>query len=706
MEQQIEPVKRVYESPASSSLARRLLEFPARLTLRARLLLSFIGIILFVAISSALLGAGLIHQALPQVQNVLAVDLSAAQELYRQYLSHIADAARLMAQRRILKEGLQSGDIESLAPSLQALRQSEDFDILILTDLKGDVHFPLQDKGKKIGASGISTLAAQALRRRKEISSAVVLSRDELAAENQELVERAHIDPIATPHGSYVHQTESDEGLVAAVAIPVMSDDGTLLGVLSAGQLLNRRNRLTDWIRSGLYRDDQFKEKDVAVVSVFLGEKRVATTATTSSGEQAIGTLVSAEVYNQVLLRGERWIKPGYVVDDWYLTAYEPIRDPRGKVIGALGLGLLERKFEETERRALLILIALTIVAVVLAIFISYVLSDSIMKPVISLVAAAQRMAGDHFQHPIELYHAPPEIEALGNAFNEMEAAIHERDQQRRRQTHEKLMRSDRLAMIGQLAAGVAHEINNPLGSILLFCRLIMQQAPAEGRVRENLERIEKETKRCHTIVKSLLDFARERKPLVEFVDVNKLLDATLKLFEGQFFFQNIQVVREYDLKLGAIEADQSQLQQVFMNVILNAADAMNGKGRLTLATRANDQDECIEISISDTGCGIPPENIDRIFDPFFTTKGVGHGTGLGLSVSYGIIQSHNGDISVSSDPGAGTTFTISLPKPQMVPASSRGSGQRPQGSEQLPRRDPERADAAGLLQHSEKRPH
>lgn len=706
MEQQIDRPKRVFRGPARSSLARRLLDLPAKLTLRARLLLSFSGIVLFIGISTALLGAGLIHRTLPQVQDVLAVDLSAAREFYRQYLSHIADAARLLAQRRILKEAIQSGDIRKLVAPLQAIRQSQDFDILILTDLKGDVLFPLQDRGQKIGVSGISTLVAQTLRQRKEISSAVVFSRNELAAESQELLERAHIEPVATPYGSYVHQTESDEGLVAVSAIPVMNDDGALLGALCAGQLLNRRNSLTDWIRSGLYRDDQFKERDVAVVSVFLGEKRIATTATTSSGERAVGTVVSAEVYNQVVLKGERWIKPGYIVDDWYLTAYEPIRDPRGKVIGVLGLGLLERKFEDTERRALAFLIVLTIVAVVLAIFISYVLSDSIMKPVMSLVAAAQGMAGDHFQHQIELYHAPPEIEALGTAFNDMATALHERDQQRRRQTHEKLMRSDRLAMIGQLAAGVAHEINNPLGSILLFSRLIMQQVPAEGRIRENLERIEKETKRCHTIVKSLLDFARERKPLVESVDVNQLLDATLKLFEGQFLFQNIQVVRNYDMKLGTIEADQSQLQQVFMNIILNAADAMNGKGLLVLATQANDQDGCIEIIISDTGCGIPPENLERIFDPFFTTKGVGHGTGLGLSVSYGIIQSHNGDISVSSDPGKGASFTISLPKPQKPPASAPGSEPPPQSSEQLPRSDPVRADATVLLQHSTKRAH
>jgi two-component system NtrC family sensor kinase len=243
-----------------------------------------------------------------------------------------------------------------------------------------------------------------------------------------------------------------------------------------------------------------------------------------------------------------------------------------------------------------------------------------------------------------------------------MALAVHERDERLHRQTHEKLMRSDRLAMVGQLAAGVAHEINNPLGSILLFSRLTMQQMPAEGRARENLERIEKETKRCHAIVKNLLDFARERKPLVESVDVNGLLDETLKLFEGQFLFQNVQIVRDYDAKVAAIPGDQAQLQQVFMNIILNAVDAMKGKGRLEITTRVNEADGVVEIGMSDSGSGISPENMDRIFDPFFTTKGVGHGTGLGLSVSYGIVQSHNGDIAVASPPGGGATFTISLP--------------------------------------------
>jgi two-component system NtrC family sensor kinase len=324
-----------------------------------------------------------------------------------------------------------------------------------------------------------------------------------------------------------------------------------------------------------------------------------------------------------------------------------------------MGLGLLERKFTDEEQRTSRLFLWLTVAALALAVAISYALMKSIMKPLKALMAAAEKVAAGTSMHDVKLDHSPPEIDALVRVFNRMQAAIRER----RRQNQEKLARSDRLATIGQLAAGVAHEINNPLGSILLFSRLIMQQVPPEGKVRENLERIEKETKRCHSIVQSLLDFARQHEPKVEPIDIHKLLDSTLRLFENQYLFHNIEVVRHYALNLPLIRADQSQLQQVAMNIIINAADAMNGKGRLTIETCESAEEGQIEISITDTGTGIPAEIMNRIFDPFFTTKGVGHGTGLGLSVSYGIIQRHNGDISVSSAPGVGSTFTITLPK-------------------------------------------
>jgi two-component system, NtrC family, sensor kinase len=286
-----------------------------------------------------------------------------------------------------------------------------------------------------------------------------------------------------------------------------------------------------------------------------------------------------------------------------------------------------------------------------------YAILRFILKPVKEIRTAIEEIAAGPSLREIKIKHAPPEIRALVSSFNRMQEAIRER----RRANQEKLLQTDRLATIGQLAAGVAHEINNPLGSILLLTRLVMQQSD-NGRMRENLERIEKETKRCHAIVQSLLDFARPRNPKVAPVDVHRLLDDTVKIIERQYLFQNIEIARQYGAGIQLIQADRLQLQQVFINIIINAADAMNGKGILTLETQKSDAGEVIEISICDTGCGIPSENINRIFDPFFTTKDVGHGTGLGLSVSYGIIQAHGGEIAVSSSPGQGSRFTIKLP--------------------------------------------
>jgi len=632
--------------------------------LHTRLLLSFVGIVLLVGGLSALLGVELIRRTVPRVQDVLAVDLGAARELYNQNVSRLADVGRRLAQKRVVQEGLQDGDEGALNAALQAVRQGEDLDFLILTDVRGEVRYPAEAKGSLIAAPGLARIVGQALRQRKEVTATTVLSQASLAGQSPELAVRAHVDVVSTPHA--IPETQDGaEGLVAAAAIPVFSDDGRLAGALATGQLLNGRNAIVDRIRNGLYREETYEQRSVAVVSIFLGGKRIATTAITPSGERALGTLISGDVYNRVIRDGKRWIRPGYIVDDRYLTAYEPIRDMQGKVVGALGLGLLERKFQAVENSALTSLLLLTGAAILLAIFVSYLLSRSILSPLDALIDAAKKIAGGGPMKEIHLDRAPPEIDALGDSFNKMTAAIRARDQKLEKQTHEKLMRSDRLAMVGQLAAGVAHEINNPLGSILLFCRLVMQQVPAEGRVRENLDRIEKETKRCNTIVRSLLDFARERRPMVESLDANRVIDSTLQLFEGQFLIQNVELVRDYQEDLPPLQADQSQLQQVFMNLIINAVDAMNGKGRLIFRTRASQPPGFVEISITDTGCGISPENLERIFDPFFTTKTVGHGTGLGLSVSYGIVQSHGGDITVVSAPGAGATFTVSLPVAQ-----------------------------------------
>ena len=243
-----------------------------------------------------------------------------------------------------------------------------------------------------------------------------------------------------------------------------------------------------------------------------------------------------------------------------------------------------------------------------------------------------------------------------------MASSLRERDKQLKEYTQQQIMKSERLATLGQLAAGVAHEINNPLGAILMYTHLFLEDVEEEDPHRKNLEKVIMETTRCKNIVKGLLDFARQTEPKIEESDVNEILKRTLSLVGNQALFQNVKTNRVLSPTLPKVMVDASQIQQVFTNIVLNAANAMEGEGELTLATRMAPDNESIEIEFTDTGCGIPYENLEKLFDPFFTTKETGKGTGLGLAVSYGIISRHKGTIEVKSVPGKGATFIIRLP--------------------------------------------
>jgi len=229
-------------------------------------------------------------------------------------------------------------------------------------------------------------------------------------------------------------------------------------------------------------------------------------------------------------------------------------------------------------------------------------------------------------------------------------------------ETHLQLVSSEKMASLGKLAAGIAHEINNPLGGILIYSSLMMEDLPEEDSKRGDLARIVQEAGRCKEIVKSLLEFARQTEPKMEPTDINRAIHDGLFFLVNQALFHNIQIVKKFDSFLPFVRGNASQLKQVFMNIIVNAAEAMHGSGMLTITTVPAPNRKTVYIEFTDTGEGIPEDNLTRIFDPFFTTKEVGKGTGLGLATSYGIVEDHGGKISVRSKVGEGTTFTIELP--------------------------------------------
>lgn len=238
----------------------------------------------------------------------------------------------------------------------------------------------------------------------------------------------------------------------------------------------------------------------------------------------------------------------------------------------------------------------------------------------------------------------------------------HVRDITEKKKLWEQLGRAEKLAAVGQLAAGIAHEINNPLGGILVYSYLLLEDLPPNRPERLQIEKIVREASRCKEIIRGLLDFSRQLPANFEPLNINSVIQETLNLVENHLLFQNVQIEQQLAPKLPPVLGDKSRLEQVFLNLFFNAAEAMNGHGRLLISTALREE-RLLEIRVSDTGPGIPPEHLPRIFDPFFTTKqGSSRGVGLGLSISYGIIKQHRGRIYVAPGNEAGTTFVVELP--------------------------------------------
>jgi PAS domain S-box-containing protein len=241
-----------------------------------------------------------------------------------------------------------------------------------------------------------------------------------------------------------------------------------------------------------------------------------------------------------------------------------------------------------------------------------------------------------------------------------------------RKRAEAELIRSERLASVGQLAAGVAHEVNNPLAGILVYIKLLLkryeQKKLQAEETKKQLEKIGKETERCSRIIKNLLDFSRQTEVKLRPVNINKVIEATFSIIGHQISLENVKTEMELNTSLPSILVDFDQIQQALMNIMLNAAQAMPNGGDLKISTSVAKRvkiggsiRDAIRIDISDTGIGIPKEDLDKLFTPFFTTKEKGKGVGLGLSVVHGIIERHHGKIEIKSDPGAGTTFSIYL---------------------------------------------
>ena len=627
-----------------------------------RLMSSYLVIIVITSVVLSWVGIRLIEdRVVAEAQHRVAESLNAAREIYNNELRTVQQSVRVTGDRLFVREALATGQPGRVGALLVDVLRRERLDYLAVTDISGRVVWRPSNPAWTGDDLSRDPLVAAVLARRQPVAATALLSDTAMLRESPSLGDGAHIALSPTPHARPRRDSVETAGMMLAAAAPVQDDAGRMLGVAYGGVLLNQRFGLVDKIKSVVFEDAEYRGKAIGTVTVFLDDVRIATNVLDEAGARAVGTRAAADVYDRVVTQGQRWIDRAFVVNEWYIAAYEPIRDVGGGIVGMLYVGTLEAPYVAMQQRSTVVFLGITLAGAALTIGLSYVMAQRFSVPLRQLAAATHRMAAGDLDAAVETP-STAELAELAVSFNAMAAALRERDRKLHEAASRRIMGSERLAIIGKLAADVAHEINNPLQGIVTFAHLLREKAATGSQDRAWLDRIADQAERCRVIIRGLLDFSRPRKPVKKSANVNALLDECVALVENQAVFQNIEVRRRYGTDVPSVVIDPSLMQQVFMNLIFNAAEAMPGGGRLTLTTRHDAAEGVIETAFTDTGHGIADEDLDRVFEPFFTTKGEGKGTGLGLAICFGIVREHHGSIAAESEPGKGSTFTIRLP--------------------------------------------
>jgi two-component system NtrC family sensor kinase len=549
--------------------------------------------------------------------------------------------------------------------------------------------------------------------------------------------EESRIDPqkvilplVATARAAPTDRAVEDRAMIIRTLQGVKNASGELVALLEGGLLLNRNFEFVDEIRDLVYGPGSLAPGSRGTVTVFLEDVRITTNVLSSDESRALGTRVSVEVRDAVLNRGESWIDRAFVVNDWYISAYEPILDVGGKRVGMLYAGYLEAPFRAELLKSIAFLSALVLAGSLLAVGAAVIGARAIFTPIEAMTSVVRATAAGEHRRIGPMY-TGNEIGELASQFDAMldtleahrekiedDAAVLEDKVQSRtaelekqnqrlhdsidllHQTRRQLATAEKLAALGELTAGVAHEINNPTAVILgNMDVLVADLGSARARVQTEVDLIIEQVYRIRSITDRLLQYSRSDMPNetdrsnsgflsdispvptgsdhspVEPVQLKAVIEDTLRMLRHEFDGLRVQVSQSHEaVHLASI--DRQELQQVLVNLITNAVEAIKQKPKLNTENQTNgdqrqhaqidiktfDSDnDTVILSVSDSGCGIEVDHLLRVFDPFFTSGKI-QGTGLGLSVSYGIVRRMGGDIRVQSQLGEGSVFEVQLP--------------------------------------------
>lgn len=625
-----------------------------------KLVISLMSVVAISGISSIFISRNVINEnVVGQAYEEVRTHLNTARHIYNERIQVIFLFINHLSSLGYLQTAILQNNRPLMVEKLNEVKKELNIDIMTITDSTGRVLARANSYDTYGDDVSGDRFVRYVLENIRSCSGTDVMQRDYLLREGKKYADQAFIRIIPTPRARSIDKIFEVDGMCLKAAAPVMSG-GRLIGVIYGAKLLNRDYELVDGIKKLLFKDERIGGFDIGTMTIFMDDIRISTNVKRQDGRRAIGTQVSQVVYREVFEHGKVWLDKAFVVSNWYLSGYSPIYDLDHKVIGILYVGILEEKYNQIKRHATIFSLLVIFITVCVAGLLSIYLIRGFITPIQHLVRASKDMTAGNYIKKIEIK-STDELGYLCTTFNNMVDAIEERDRKLKEQTEMQMAQSEKLASLGRLASGIAHEINNPLTGVLSYSTVLYEEIQDPG-YRADLKVIIDETIRCREIVKGILDFARETRIDKRPGNINRIIMELFTILEKHVNFQNIRIKKDLAENLPEINIDVNQIKSVFNNLAVNAADAMHDGGDLTITTKYDEKTKKIIITVSDTGMGIKKENLTKIYDPFFTTKETGKGTGLGLSVTYSIVHRHNGTIKVDSTEGKGTVFTIEFP--------------------------------------------
>jgi two-component system NtrC family sensor kinase len=602
-------------------------------------------------------------------------DLAVAQGYFERMLGEVGASTAAVADSHGLHLALARPAQTDMVALLRSVKSRAGLDFINLRDADGTLLFT--DSGPAPAAPRASVVSLLDGHRGTSVE---LLEPSQLAVLAPPLRPQASIALVATPNAEPSSRTQEERALALLSTHAINAPDGRLLGHVQGGVLLNRNLPFIDHINEIVYPDGSLPFGSKGTATLFLDDVRISTNVRLfGGGDRAIGTRVSQRVRNAVLGRGQTWLDSAFVVNDWYVSAYEPLADSAGRRVGMLYVGFLERPFTLMKYTALASIGVIFFGVMIGAAVVSLRWARTIFRPLEQMARTMRRVEDGELRARVGTVGSSDEIgqlaghldhlldvidektRALQRWNSELDAKVTERTQELA-DAQAQLVRSEKLATVGQLTASIAHEVNNPIaviqGNLDIVRQLIGPQAAAQ--VGAELRLIDEQIERMRLIVTQLLQFARpnEYAGYVEQVAPARVLEECMVLVGHLLAQTHIAVERRVESTRVA-SINRHELQQVLVNLLVNAIDTMPDGGTLTLCT-LDWGDDGVEVSVADTGPGLSPDVLAELFRPFVTRKK--DGTGLGLWISRGIVERYGGDIRARNRfDGHGAVFSVLL---------------------------------------------